>query len=89
MKQVVIVLVIIFCSTILIGELIPDKYEYQETLQYQVHNGDTLWSIAEQFSSNEHHDIRQVIYMIRDINSCSANIYPGQQLNIPVFKVLE
>ncbi len=48
-----------------------------------VEEGDTLWAISRRFNSNE--DMRKIVYRVKKINNLTnANIYPGQQLIIPV-----
>lgn len=56
------------------------KFSYQE---YEVYDGDTLWSIAVQCDIEQ--DIRETIYNIRKTNHLdTALIYPGQKLLVPV-----
>lgn len=55
-----------------------DKYE---VTTYCVKQGDTLWGIAERYCSNSD-DIRVWINEVEDLNDCTANIYPGQILEI-------
>lgn len=62
-------------------------YEYEDTVTYYVEQGDTLWTIARHYSS-DNHDVRRVIDMIEEINDCNATIYPGDSLEIPVFSCL-
>lgn len=59
-------------------------YSYEDTTTYWVEEGDTLWRIAREYST-ERQDIRRVIDIIEDINDCNATIYPGQMLTVPVF----
>ena len=48
-----------------------------------VHKGDTLWSIASNYSADK--DIREVIYNISKINNINdAVIYPGDIIKIPL-----
>lgn len=48
-----------------------------------VRPGDTLWEIAKQFNDSSH-DIRYVVYMIKDRNELhNAEIKSGQKLIIP------
>lgn len=49
-----------------------------------VYPGDTIWSLAAK-NNPDNIDIRKLVYNIREENNLkSANIYPGQQLNIPI-----
>jgi len=44
----------------------------------------TIWSLAAK-NNPDNIDIRKLVYNIREENNLkSANIYPGQQLNIPI-----
>lgn len=53
-------------------------------ISYTVKAGDTLWDIAynarEAYGDNR--DIRHIIHDIREVNSSSHWIYPGQKLTI-------
>lgn len=62
-------------------------YEYEDTVTYYVEQGDTLWTICRQYSG-DNHDVRRVIGMVEEINDCTAIIYPGDALEIPVFTCL-
>lgn len=59
-------------------------YEYTDTTLYWVEQGDTLWKIARDYSTDRQ-DVRRVIDIIEDLNDCTATIYPGQCLTVPVF----
>jgi LysM repeat protein len=49
-----------------------------------VYKGDTIWSLAAKHKSDSI-DIRKLVYEIREENNLkTANIYPGQQLVIPI-----
>lgn len=61
-------------------------YAYSDTVGYVVEQGDTLWTIARRYST-ERHDVRKVIDIIEEINDCTATIYPGDWLDIPVFDI--
>jgi hypothetical protein len=53
-------------------------------VEFQVNRGDTVWSIASQYTAKED-DIRDMILAIRKINNLNNNaqIYPGQILKVP------
>lgn len=59
-------------------------YEYSDTTTYWVESGDTLWKIAREYST-DNQDIRRVIDIIEELNDCTATIYPGDCLTVPVF----
>lgn len=53
-----------------------------EIISYTVSNGETLWSIAEEYKA-ENEDPRQYIYDIKKLNNMdNSNIYEGQILQI-------
>lgn len=57
----------------------PNQY-----ITVTVYPGDTIWSLAAK-NNPDNIDIRKLVYNIREENNLkSANIYPGQQLNIPI-----
>jgi cell division protein YceG involved in septum cleavage len=64
------------------------NYHYNNTTTYYVSQGETLWSIAKQFSNNKQ-DIRKVIYEIELLSECNANLQIGQELTIPIYTVLQ
>jgi len=51
----------------------------------QVHNGDTVWTIASRYTSNKV-DLREVVYTIKKMNGLNnnASIYSGQTLKVPM-----
>lgn len=58
-----------------------DKKE-AEIITYTITKGDTLWSIAKEYTSNTK-DIRQTIYEIEKLNNLdNATIYAGQTIQI-------
>lgn len=61
-----------------------EKYVYENTVYYEVEQGDTLWTIASRYTTNKQ-DVRRVIDIIKDINECDSTIYPGEWLEIPDF----
>lgn len=64
------------------------NYAYTETTTYYVEKGDTLWTIAQEYSDNRH-DTRKVIYEIEKLSGCTATIFPGDRLTIPVYEVMK
>lgn len=87
---VTLALIVVVCAGI-VGFLVwafiaADKaaYEYTETTICWVEQGDTLWKIARDYST-EKQDVRRVIDIIEKMNDCGATIYPGQCLIVPVF----
>lgn len=55
-----------------------------EYIDYTITKGETLWSIAKEYTPNGK-DIRQTIYEIEKLNNMSnASIYEGQQIQIKI-----
>ncbi len=60
------------------------KYDYTETTQVVVHQGDTLWAIAKDYC-DERHDVRVVVDEIEELSDTSAMLQIGQVLTVPLF----
>ncbi|MEJ8553299.1 cell division suppressor protein YneA [Tepidibacter sp. Z1-5] len=88
MKKNVVYIIILFSAISLLSGF-SDFKKYKNIVEYETVNvmqGDTLWNIAKE-NISEKEDIRDYIYMIRKVNNLeSANIHPGDQLLIPVYK---
>jgi len=54
-------------------------------IHVNVKHGDSLWLLADRFNNN-HTDIRKLIYEIKKINNIGDVIYPGQIIEIPLYK---
>lgn len=65
-------------------------YDYTDEGRWIVQSGDTLWTIAGEYSDNRH-DIRKVIHIIRTEcnDNISAEIYPGQCIYVPLFDCMD
>lgn len=63
------------------------NYQYTTTTSYYVSEGETLWSIAQQYSDNRH-DIRIVIDEIKTLSQCDSNLQISQHLTVPLYDVL-
>lgn len=58
------------------------KSNEAETISYTVCKGDTLWTIAEEYKT-DNKDIRQYIFELKQLNNMTnSNIYEGQELKI-------
>lgn len=59
-----------------------NSVNYNE-VEYIVQENDTLWSIAEQYA-NEHQDLREYVYKIKQVNNIDSTLKVGQ--TIVIFK---
>lgn len=79
--------ILIFISTFLLLSFISNNLAYcaeaKECMIVTVHEGDTLWTIAEPIAMSSNRDIRDVVKDIRLLNNLECVIYPGQTLQIP------
>lgn len=60
----------------------PEPVSYE---RYVVSSGDTLWEIAKQSNGWNKMDAYEIISDIEEESSCSALIYPGQVVYVPVY----
>lgn len=78
--------ILLFTSFLMMGTDASGKVPATASNEEQVvtvHSGDTLWAIAKRFSDSKH-DIRYIIYRIKDRNELNTSeINPGQTLIIP------
>ena len=80
----VIMLITAFGMSSVLGFGSAAGSDVQKYVNVQVHDGDTLWTLAKQYGPNDI-DCRKVIYEIQKINNVSANtLQAGQFLSIPV-----
>lgn len=62
----------------------PEIVGYDE---YTVDEGETLWSIAEESNGYGEMDRRDIIADIQAESGCSSDIYAGQTVYIPIYKI--
>ena len=55
--------------------------------KYVVHSGDTLWDIAKESNGWTKMDTYDIIYAIEEASNCTAHIYPGQIVYIPIYDI--
>ena len=60
----------------------PDIIGYDT---YRVRSGDTLWDIAKQSNGWNNLDAHEIIDDMEDESNCTATIYPGQVVYIPIY----
>ncbi|MFZ7102751.1 MAG: cell division suppressor protein YneA [Peptococcaceae bacterium] len=78
-------LVLIFSLTVGLIADVANAGKDVEFIQITVKPGDNLWKIADHYDNNKM-DLRKLIYQIEKINEINADIYPGQVLDIPIYK---
>ncbi len=62
-------------------------YKYYKSIE--ITSGDSLWSIAEEYMTDEYDSIYEYIEEIKDINNlCSDELQSGQYLTIAYYDVL-
>lgn len=84
-KIVVVVIFVILLALIVIPKQSTFENNSKYSVQvYVVKDGDTLWSIGKD-SIEEHDDIREWIYCVKEINGISSEIHPGEKINIYVY----
>lgn len=77
---IVAMLVLSMFSSLFLGN---NSVRPNETDQIVIMQGDTLWSLAEQFAPNS--DPREWIYEVVELNSIDGAIQPGDRLTVPVY----
>ncbi len=76
-STMIVALVLLLASSVMAAGPEP------ETVDYLVHSGDTLWTIAEDVASDGG-DVRGLISEIRHLNDLESSlIVPGQKLLVP------
>lgn len=80
--SILLISILVFGSTATLNAYSKDipQFDYID-----VKEGDTLWSIASDYSDNR--EIRKVIFEISQTNNIqNASIYPGDVIKIPINK---
>ena len=79
---------ILLISMVLFTLLFTIKVYSKDIPQYNyitIEEGDTLWSIASNYTDNSNMEIRELIYLISNENSIyNASIYPGDVIKVPL-----
>lgn len=77
---VIALCLVLFCT--IISE--PEITGYKE---YRVKSGDTLWMVASESNGYNKIDTRKIIDDIEEESGCTAYIYPGQVVYIPIYDI--
>lgn len=76
--------IVIFLLIALLNVSIAKSNNETEIIDYTISPGQTLWSIAREYTQNSK-DIRETIYEIKQLNNMSdSTIYPGQTIQIKI-----
>lgn len=82
--RVVVTALLIIISMLLFNKGDAKVKQENNYMTIVVYPGETLWGIASNNNTNGI-DIRKLVYIIKKANGLeSANIYPGQELIIPI-----
>ncbi len=74
--------IVIFLLIAIFNVSIAKSNNEEEIISYTIAPGQTLWSIAREYTPNSK-DIRETIYEIKQLNNMTdSTIYPGQTIQI-------
>lgn len=74
--------IVIFLLIAIFNVSIAKSNNEEEIIDYTIAPGQTLWSIAREYTPNSK-DIRETIYEIKQLNNMTnSTIYPGQTIQI-------
>ena len=84
MKFIIIATIIILVCVILVANSfsMPEPAYYES---YVVKSGDSLWEIAQQSDGWNKYDGQMIIEDMRERSNCTATIYPGQVVYVPMY----
>lgn len=73
-----------------IGEMAIERnarYNFQEITMIEVQRGDTLWNFAETIRTCQRQDLRQIVFLITQINEFDGSVIirEGDVIALPVF----
>lgn len=82
--RVILILLLVGIGLVMFNHGKAAEKDSSKYITVTVYPGDTIWSLAAEHKP-DNIDIRKLIYDIREENKLeTANIYPGQQLIIPI-----
>jgi len=68
-----------------LGLSTADSATITEYMTIEISSGDTLWSIAGTYMSDDYSDIREAVYKLSKINDISADqLYAGMTIKVPI-----
>ncbi len=84
MKNFIIAAIVILAFVLFVANVfaMPEPVDYE---RYVVKSGDTLWEIAQQSDGWNKYDGHSIIDDICERSNCTATIYPGQVVYIPMY----
>lgn len=85
-RMIVIIYLSIFILIITFVFTGKSKTNNRTYVSYTVKENDRLWIISKKYLKNYPKDIREYIYEIKELNSISDEIYPGQSIEIPIYE---
>lgn len=88
--SVIFVLAAVTICSIALGAIntqaAPAEQNYKYYTSVEIHSGDTLWSIASDYITDDYEDMDEYIKEVCEINHISGNeIHSGQYITIPYY----
>lgn len=84
-----VLLVLVLFSVLFITKTVTAQRDGERTKQVaciEIHRGDTLWSIASEYMSDEYDDMNEYIEEIKDSNGMvSDEIHAGNYIIVPYY----
>ena len=83
------IVVVSVIAMLVVQATADNPYYYINQGHWVVSSGETLWGIAE-LHSNDQHDTRKVIEIIKELNNKDNSvIYPNEVLIVPLFENMD
>lgn len=80
--SILLISILVFTSTLTLNAYSKDIPQYN---YITVEEGDTLWTIASNYTEKSNTDIRKLVYEISyENNIYNASIYPGDVIRVPM-----
>ena len=85
----IMIMLINTIAMLIVRATVDDPYLYIDTGYWYVNESETLWGIAE-LHSNDQHDTRKVVEIIKELNNKDNSIiYPNEVLIVPLFENMD